>query len=699
MSEPALSSKDLNEAQSDNSAQPQLAPLKSSPKGSADSINLAGYEIFSSQPVPAYDSGEVKAYKASAKGGQGGYFALVCEPHLVPRHTKIAVFEKIINANIFKLMTHGVVNWTPARQQRYIFIYLDPAVVPFIAKNQSKALDLRPEIVLEKIVRPMVSVLQDFRDKDFVHGNIHAGNIYYLGSVDFSKIILGECLTSAHGSNLDVIYEPIDRAMALPLARGIGTQSTDLYSLGVTLTVLLRSHDPLVGVSDDEIIKRKVANGTYATITSKDRFTGNILELLRGLLHDDNSQRWTIDEVLVWLEGRRINPKSSPRKLISPRPITFMGRKYMQPEILAMVLHENPPEVKKLVDEGEVKNWLTRALEENALYEKVEEAIGAAKNLGTAGFEDRLASTLSMVFDPLAPIRFRGLCLSPNGVGNLMAQRFVQNQDMQKIAEMFWQNIFLTWVKFQQNPSLDIGAIVSKFDSCRMFMRQPGIGFGLERCLYLLNPEAPCMSEKLKEYYIKNPEDMMHAFEDLCQKGKAPTLFIDRHIAAFLSIKDNRVIESYLADINSPEIFKKILGNLKCLATLQKRSQLPYFPGIATAIADQLGVVYERYHDRSMRETLKKNITRYAQEGDLLKMGGLLDNFEVQQKDFLAFKKAMREYHDLKKENDNLEYRLSDGRNFGIATGQEAAALISSVISALIILFVTFMYLSKTPIF
>ncbi len=694
MSEPA-SSQTAPEA-----AAPSEPAAKAAPRVSLDNTKLGDFEILPASPLPQYNSGEIKAYKATAKGSQGGYYALVCEPHLVPRHSKTALYEKIINPNLCKLVEYGVAFWGPVRQERYFFIYADPGGTPLWTRGQPKALDMRQEIVLDKIVKPLVGVLQDFRDKDFVHGNIHAGNIFNCGSAtDYSKIILGDCLSAPCGVHLDALYEPIDRAMATPLGRGTGTQATDLYSLGVALTVLLRSNDPLAGVSEDEIIKRKIMHGTYATITGKDRFTGSILELLRGLLHDDHTQRWTIDEVIAWMDGRRLSPKQSSRKLIAPRPITFMGRKYMQPEVLAMDLHENPPEVKKMIDDGDIKNWVTRALEENALYAKVEEAIAVARDQGPVGFEDRLVSTLSMVFDPMAPIRFKGMCFNPDATGSILTQKFVQGQDMQKIAEMFLFNIVLVWVKSQQNPNLDIGSLVTKFDSCRMFMRQANIGFGLERCLYLLSPEVPCLSEKLKDYYVGSPEEMMHAFEDMCRKGKSTGLFLDRHTVAYLCVKDSRVIESFLPEINAAEAYKKVLGNLKCMATLQKRSQLPYFPNIANAFADQLGVVYERYHDRTVRETLKKNIARYAQEGDLVKMAGLLDNADVQQKDFSAFKKAMKEYFDLKKEYDNLEYRLGDKKNFGLATGQEAAALISSVISAMVILFITFMYFSETSIF
>ena len=70
---------------------------------------------------------------------------------------------------------------------------------------------------------------------------------------------------------------------------------------------------------------------------------------------------------------------------------------------------------------------------------------------------------------------------------------------------------------------------------------------------YILNPEVQCLGNKLKDYYVLNPEDMMHAFEDIASKAGRPELFIDRHIAAFLSVKDRRMIDPFFAELNAEE--------------------------------------------------------------------------------------------------------------------------------------------------
>lgn len=673
--------------------------VKSS-KASGSLVGLGGFDIDPTARLPALDHGEIKAYKAMTKKGESGYVAYVSEPHLVPRHNKVEIFQSMINANIIKLEKSGSAFWPEAGQERFICIYFSNLGKKLVETGQEQALGLKSEIVYERVLKPLAGLLQDFRDRDFVHGSICATNLYNGGTNNLSKIVLGECLATPSGYNQSLIYEPIERCMADPISRGPGTRATDMYAFGVTLAVLLRQHDPLARMEPDEIIRKKIELGSYAAVTGKDRFTGPILELLRGLLHDDASQRWTIEEVMAWMDGRRLSPKQPIKKLVAPRPIVFLNKKYLYPVMLAMDLQKSPAELKKNIEDGELKNWINRALEKQELFERVDEAIITAKNNGqTAGYEERLVSMVSMALDGDAPIRYGKMHCYPDGIGSALAEAMVTKSDLNIFAELFMQNIIMSWLKFQTNSSVDIGGLVSKFDSCRMFVRQKNIGFGLERCLYLLNPEVRCLSDKLRNYYVLTPEDMMLAFEDMCQNGKSPSLFIDRHIAAFLSVKDPKIIDSYLPELNSEEHYKKIMANLVCLANIQRRSQLPYFPGIAGAFAAQLNVMYKRFHDRSIREKMQKSVEKFAAEGDLIKMAALLENPEVHQKDFQAFKQAMKEYDDLRKESLRLDMKLVDKSTFGLATGQEASALISSIIAALVILGVAFYFLSSTGTF
>jgi hypothetical protein len=46
--------------------------------------------------------------------------------------------------------------------------------------------------------------------------------------------MLGECVSETSGVSQPAIFEPIERAMALPTGRGEGTPPDDMFALGVT---------------------------------------------------------------------------------------------------------------------------------------------------------------------------------------------------------------------------------------------------------------------------------------------------------------------------------------------------------------------------------------------------------------------------------------------------------------------------------
>lgn len=670
--------------------------------GAQDSTDIAIYnnqvEILIGNRLPHLDKGPVKSYAARVKGEPHPLlFAMVCEPNLVPRSMDAPKYSAIISPCLAKLVSSGPVYWPPARAWRYCFLYVNNLGQPLLASgNMDAGLGWRQDHVMNAIIKPMINLLLDMRDSDFVHGCINPMNMFDGGEKEPSKILLGDCLSGPPSFAQPALYEPIERAMCDQIARGRGTQIDDLYSFGVSLAVILRKKDPLQGMTDDEILREKIAHGTYTAVTGKDRFTGGILELLRGLLYDDPVQRWTIDDINIWMEGQRLTPKPSSKKKKAARPLLFNDNRYYRQSTLAMDLNKNQAEAVQMIDNGNLDQWITRSLEDGTVRGRVEQAIASAQEFGRGpGYWDRLLSRLSVALDPEAPLRFKSLNMHPEGIGYALADTFAQKKDIQPFMEIINQQLVTYWTASQTDIRIDIGSLVHRFDSCRAFMRQANAGYGLERCLYHLCPEAPCLSERLKKYYVRNPEDLMYAFEDISSDPNRPELFIDRHIAAFLSVKDRKDIDPYWSELNSDEFHRRILGNLKVLATIQKRSRMEMFPGITRWLSAIMEPVYERYHDQDMRKKMRDSVEKLKETGDIMKMAALFDDSETSQRDFLNFKIAMKEYADLRDEHAKLEGKMENPAVFGNEIGREVAAIVSGILAAVIILVFGFIYFVK----
>jgi serine/threonine protein kinase len=676
--------------------------MSSVAKGSRDSIvNFSnGIEIYSQHPLPEYNSGGNKAFKAERLGKTtDDLIAIVCEPHVIPRRNAIPVYASFINPALVPVVGHGKVYWPPAREERYVIIYKHVLGSRLLKADQPQAMGWKQDMVMESVVKPMVTILDDFRSKDFFHGAISPSNMFDGGGQSKAqKFVLGDCLSAQGSYNQSVLFEPIERGFVQPSARGVGTLTDDIYAFGVTLAVMMRGQDPLAGKTDEEIIIEKLNVGSYAAVTGKYRFKGSILELLRGLLHDDPTQRWTLDEIQVWLDGRRLTPKQALTRKKAARPFPFAGVRYTQTPLLAMALDSYPSETVKIVDDGSLEQWLARSLEDDETVARLKEAKQYSIQGGRgAGYSDRLVANVSNVLDPMGPIRFRGQKMSGYGIGSALYEALVLKQDVKIFSDMFLQSIAMNWVTSSENPNIDVGGLISKYDACKGYLRNNKLGFGLERCLYVLNVEAPCLSPKIAGHYVSTPEDLMYAFESVCKKGELPPLFLDRHSAAFLSVKDDRLIDPYLFDLNAAEDYKNLIGNLKCLATIQKRSKMEAFPNIAKAFNRRMPVIYRRFHDRKVREKLKEAMGKHVLAGDLVKMSEALDNPELTAKDVRGFRQAMHEYHKLRNEK-KLEYQLQDEKTFGKTTGKEIAAMVSGVISIFVIIFIAFSFLKDATV-
>lgn len=655
-------------------------------------------EILPSKRFPHLDKGSVKAYAARARGDDSGaipYFAMICEKHLLPRTRSAPAYGSVTNSTLAKISAFGPVFWAASKEWRYCFVYENTLGKPLMKSPDQGGLGLKQDSIMSVIVKPIANLFLDFRDTGLFHGNIRPQNLFDGGGGDvLERVVLGEALSTPPGYSQSAAYEPIERAMCDPVAKGAGTILDDLYAFGVTLSFILRKKDPFAGMSDEDIIREKIETGSYAALTGGEHFAGNVMELLRGLLYDDPSQRWSIEEVMQWLEGQHLSPRQNSRKKRASRSIGFNNEKYFRPSLLAMDLSKEQAEAVQLVENGHIDQWISRSLEDVSIRKRYGGAVEASQAGGRGpGYWDRLISRVSIALDPDSPLRFKGMKVHPEGFGYGMAEAFCQKRDVQPFADIINQQLMVEWLTNQTNAHVDVGALISKFDTCRAYLRQGNnLGYGIERCLYYLAPESQCMSDRLRDYMVRTPEDFIRALEDMAGRPDRPELFIDRHIAAFLSIKDRRMIDAYWSELNAPEYFRRIRANILVVATIQKRSKMGMFPGLTRWVFEMLDPIYERYHDRDLRKQVKDKIERLKDSGDLTKVAAILDASTIAQQDFDAFRLAMKEYQGLRKEYDRLEDKVKNPGKFGMGIGREVAAIASGVIAGIFILAFTFYY-------
>lgn len=640
------------------------------------------------ESLPHLDKGRIKAFRAVGSNKVvDNLFALVCDRSLTPRIFDAIKYTKVVNPSLAKLVFSGKILWPPAKEERYCFVYENILGYPLLKESDDRmAFGWKPDLVMDNIAYPIINVLLDMRDKDIVHGEIWPGNMFDGGSQTSEKVRLGECLSAPCSSQLPALYEPIERALADPLGRGMGSCADDLYSFGVSLAVMLRTTDPVEGLSDEEVIERKIEKGSYTTLMGKDRLSGAMLELLRGLLYDDTGQRWTLDDVQAWMDGRRLSPKQSPKRIKATRPIILNEKKYVRPELFAKDMYMKPAEAAKLVENGELEQWIERAIEDKAIKARIEQTTKdiASYERGSS-YDERVSTAISIALYPECPVRYRGLSFTPSGFGKMLSSAYSLKEDIQAHIEVLRYPFAMQSVR--NRKGVDTKTLITRFDSCRAFIGQTALNAGLERCIYLMDQECHCLSPIIKKYYVRTPEEMMDALEGVCSSSK-PDILFDRHIISFLSVKDRKNIDPYLGDLGADEPHRRILGQLRTLATIQKRSRLGNFSAIAHWVSGNLGPVYERFHDHKRVELLKKQVDKLKQNGDLTKIALLFDDPKLYESDIDSFYQAMAEYKRLESEEQLIETKSKSKKGYGNRAGSQVSSVISVILSLIIILMV-----------
>ncbi|MEM8833915.1 MAG: serine/threonine-protein kinase, partial [Pseudomonadota bacterium] len=425
-------------------------------------------KIFPYNRLAHLDKGEVQAYAAEGLNRtNSNLFALVCTKPLTPRRIAAQKYGNIKSLSLVRLVDSGKVNWPDPDEEKYCFVYELTMGKALLEKSDSHpALSKKPEDIMDSIVVPMIDLLEDLANKDLVHGEIWPGNIFYGGGGIGDKIVLGECLSMPASTNLPALYEPVERALADPEGKGTGTLADDIYSLGVSLAVILRSSTPEANLSDDEILERKIEKGTYTTLLKDDRFSGAILELLRGLLYDDPNQRWTLEDIRAWQDGRRLSPKQFSPRIKSNRPVIMEKKKYVRPELLAKDFVNYPLEAQKIVENDELMQWIDRAIEDKSLKTRLEQTVKESNNLDQGNdFSHRLSVAVSSVLFPEMPVLYKELRFNPRGFGKYLTYGYVLKNDIKPYIEAI-RNYFPTFI-IRSQKGHDYSALNSKFDGAR----------------------------------------------------------------------------------------------------------------------------------------------------------------------------------------------------------------------------------------
>ncbi|MCL2474000.1 MAG: hypothetical protein FWF23_03765 [Alphaproteobacteria bacterium] len=648
-------------------------------------------EIFPDLPLPEFDTIGGKAYAARFKTDTYlSLYAVVCTSIVLTRLETIQTMLVTESTNIVKLIASGIIWW--ADGNRYTVLVWQKPIEPRLSKtlqNPSALSSLKEEATIKNFITSMVNGLFTLQNSGVVHDGINTDTIYW-GAGSQDSLQIGECLSFPHAAIQPVSFLNIERSIAQPLGRGPGHYTDDAYAFGIVLAHLLLGRDPFEGKTDAEIISMKREAGSFAAVMQGVKIASSYTEILKGVLADDAGSRITAADLMNHMESRKYMRRSNDKWRKAVRSFPFMGKEYWYVPPLAAAFGENPQEAAKEIENDNLEKWIERSILDEDKADDIRDAVRHLKQENSPyNHKSKLVSTVNVILDSNAPIRYEEISVMPRGIPVMLAEAIVNNKSTKVLSEVIGSLLPITWLERQKDAAQDLTSVMQVFEKMRAAVNKATYGNGIERAVYEGNQSIPCLSPIVKKYYVLKPSQLIQVLEEIgLNNEEKTTMPMDRHIAAFLIAK-GVILEKVCVDLSSFDNKEKAVNLLTVFKLLQSKYDNEKLPGLCKWIGSQvMKPILEEYKNLEMRERIQERAEQLMLEGNVGRLFELLDNQEFirQDREDLALSKQI--YKGILKEIETLQKQIPDTEGVMMTSGRDVAVLLSILCSIIIVSFV-----------
>lgn len=687
----------MAEESAEQTATPESGGAQAQESRSGDATLGKRHRILVDSPLDELSTPWARAYAvADGTGGeQSRLFARILAPDAIPRLQVMMQLRQLKEAHVMRPMDWGAITLPGDKHQSFGVIFERPAGPPlFPALEKGGSVTPSAELaagVMHSIIRSLGVLAR----RSVTHRAIRPDNLF-LSVDDEKQILLGDCVTAAPGSTQSVIYEPVELATASPQGRGSGKVADDLYALGATLLTIALGRCPLAGLSDNEIIETKILKGSFVALLGGERVPFGLREPLRALLNDNPRDRWGLDELEQWVRNNVSRTSRSEQDVRIDRPYPFKGTEHRNYRSLAYAFSKDWRQAYSAIIDGQFDKWFQRGTRDPELVRTANSMIeDSGKDVATTkGADGRLVFRICQLMDPVGPMRFKGINVMPDGLGARLAQAIREDdrEDVQSIAELILKSLPVEWYELAiTSEHMDVDVLGKHFRRIRQLLRQSPPGYGIERCLYELNPSLPCLSRTVSDYYVDSISDLLPSLEDVVStQGKLPSI-VDRHMAAFIA---SRVRTSMDRDLQALEGTQggtagAQLAMIRILATLQRDFGPESLPNLTAWLADTIKPTLKIFASQTLRAQIARTLETVADSGHIWEVHGAINNEALLRRDKMALRQATERFN--RNRNRIMELQAGRYRNTAEYVGwrlASGAAGVAALGSALVVLIV-----------
>jgi len=659
------------------------APAKPGATPTAGEVVLgANFSISAKDTVPALSTSQATAHRAfDRRFAADSYVALICSGNVVPRLDAMAALRGFSRTGMLPLKEFGPVDWVDGKQ-RLAVIY-GGAGGRFTLSHPHL-----PWQIVDALLRPAASALGEIHNHGTAHRAIRPDNLF-LREAGAAALTLGPCVATPPGYDQPDIYEPLETAPADPAGRGNGGPRHDMFALGMTAVALLLGRQPGSEYDRDDLMIRRFEMGSLAAVIPPHMIPREIVDALAGLTADDEDERWTLADLQKWLNAGR---PDQARLSVPPRVTVAYeigGKQVRSARSLAYMLGRNWTQAVSHLRNDAVARWLRDYAPERMAAARFDQALVEREPEAEAADGDALQVCRAlMALDPEGPVRFRGGAVDPNGLGPWLFDAMTAPDRRAAAAGMLRytlaQKALDRRLSTRRMDRRRAAKQAINFERLRRWALSDQPGEGLERCLYDLNVNLPCLSPMTGGRWVSSVGELIRSLDATAARGRLTEPTLDAHVAAYIATRFDASGEALLTLMKPKDADDDArMGAIRLFAELQQSFGGMPLPGIAQWCATLARRVAENFHHRPSRQQMLEIIDRALPAGNVAAILKAIDVPGLKVRDHRAFAGARQEWTRLQLEANGIERNAENRRARARMRGRENAAFVSGAGSLL----------------
>lgn len=551
---------------------------------------------------------------------------------------------------------------------------------------------LDPSVIMLKFLRPMMKLMRELNDLQLTVRGFSPENIYCSDPAN-PTFTLADIVIGAPASQQPVFFETLENCTAHPYGRGAGKNSDDVYATAMLAYCLMMGQQGMIEQKPEAIILHKLNHGSQACLPNFEELPPLWRDFFNATLNDNPEERWTLDDMQRWLDKqtyRKPLPDSRKRAL---RPLLIGETECLTLSAVAYNLSLNSSKIRELIKSRALDNWVRRSLNDSIMADQILNLCDMIRmdQVSMNPESETIVSKICARLDKTLPPRYKGIGFYPEGLAGLLSSHLTDAPMRQIFIEISQNTVISYWQKLHKEASNETPTL-SVYDKLGVWLNQRAPGFGIERCLYELDPHQPCRSDLCQAALVRDLPALYRTLESNASVMPRNLKSLDRHFFAFLASRCLGLVEDH--HLQAIDLSQERGGSsemiLHILGLAQRGRNAPACPKLAAWAVHCGDGLLTQYKQPARRARLRQAALAVAEKGYIDEVLRTLGNTTELRRDREEFNQATTVAMQIRQDIKNTERLLAPDDTVIQTAGERVAVFIAGIITLVIAGVLTF---------